>query len=120
LYQTTFDAQWFVAAQELAEIMLTHFQASEGGFFDTSDDHETLITRPRDLQDNATPSGNAMAVTALLKLAGLTNEVRTIDIAHEGVGADARHDSPVSVGLWPVAPSAGVYPFKAAGDCHRR
>jgi len=82
LYQTTFDPRWFSAAQELAETMIAHFQAPDGGFFDTSDDHESLITRPRDLQDNATPSGNAMATTVLLKLAGLTNELRYVDIAH--------------------------------------
>ncbi|MGC9334095.1 MAG: thioredoxin domain-containing protein [Anaerolineae bacterium] len=85
LYQTTFDPRWFLAAQELAETMIAHFQAPDGGFFDTSDDHETLITRPRDLQDNATPSGNAMAVTALLKLAGFTNELRYVDIAHQAL-----------------------------------
>ena len=60
-------------------------QAPDGGFYDTSDDHETLITRPRDLQDNATPSGNAMAATALLKLAGFTNELRYVDIAHQAL-----------------------------------
>ena len=85
LYQTTFDPRWFSAAQELAETMIAHFQALDGGFFDTSDDHESLITRPRDLQDNATASGNAMATTVLLKLAGLTNEVRYVDIAHEAL-----------------------------------
>jgi uncharacterized protein YyaL (SSP411 family) len=83
LYQSTFELRWFVAAQELADTMLTHFQAEDSGFYDTSDDHETLITRPRDLQDNATPSGNAMAATTLLKLAGFTNELRYVDIAHE-------------------------------------
>ena len=82
LYQTTFDPRWFVVAQELAETMLEHFADSEGTLYDTSDDHETLITRPRDLQDNATPSGNAMAITALLKLAGFTNDLRYVDIAH--------------------------------------
>jgi uncharacterized protein YyaL (SSP411 family) len=85
LYQTAFEPHWFVAAQELAETMIAHFQAPEGGFFDTSDDHETLITRPRDLQDNATPSGNAMAVTALLKLAGFTNELRYVDVSHQAL-----------------------------------
>ena len=85
LYQTTFGPRWFVAAQELAETMLDHFADPEGTLYDTSDDHEMLITRPRDLQDNATPSGNAMAVTALLKLAGFTNELRTIDIAHQAL-----------------------------------
>jgi uncharacterized protein YyaL (SSP411 family) len=85
LYQTTFDARWFVAAQELAETMFAHFQAPDGGFYDTSDDHETLITRPRDLQDNAMPSGNAMAATVLLKLAGFTNDMRYADIAHQAL-----------------------------------
>ncbi len=85
LYQTTFDPRWFVAAQELAETMLEGFADSEGTLYDMSDDHETLITRPRDLQDNAMPSGNAMAVTALLKLAGFTNNLRYVDIAHEAL-----------------------------------
>ncbi|MEJ2735542.1 MAG: hypothetical protein P8189_18575 [Anaerolineae bacterium] len=65
--------------------MISHFQAPEGGFFDTSDDHETLITRPRDLQDNATPSGNAMATTVLLKLTGFTNHLRYVDISHQAL-----------------------------------
>jgi uncharacterized protein YyaL (SSP411 family) len=49
LYQTTFEPRWFVAAQELAETMIAHFQAPDATLFDTSDDDETLITRPRDL-----------------------------------------------------------------------
>jgi len=44
-----------------------------------------LITRPRDLQDNATPSGNAMAATTLLKLAGFTNDLRYVDVAHQAL-----------------------------------
>ena len=39
------DPRWFMAAQELAETMLAHIQAPDGSFYDTSDDHETLITR---------------------------------------------------------------------------
>ena len=85
MYQTSFDPRWFVAAQELAETMIEHYADSDGTCFDTSDDHEVLITRPRDLQDNATPSGNAMAVTALLKLAGFTNDMRYVDIAHQAL-----------------------------------
>ncbi len=85
LYQTTFEPGWYTAAQELAEKMLTRFRSPDGGFFDTGDDHEPLIVRPRDLQDNATPSGNAMAVTALLKLAGLSSELRYVNIAHEAL-----------------------------------
>ncbi len=74
LYQTTFDERWFVAARELADHALAHFGAEEGGFFDTSDDHEALIVRPRNLQDNATPSGSAMLARQLLRLAAYTGE----------------------------------------------
>jgi uncharacterized protein YyaL (SSP411 family) len=83
LYQTTFDARWYQAAYELAETMIGHFQAPDGGFYDTSDDHETLITRPRELQDNAAPSGNAMAAAVLLKLGGLAVEPRFTELARE-------------------------------------
>ncbi|RMG99577.1 MAG: thioredoxin domain-containing protein [Chloroflexi bacterium] len=82
LYQNTFDPQWFAWAQELAEIMLTHFADTEnGGFFDTSDDHETLLHRPKEVQDNATPSGNSMAAHVLLKLNLYTGDGRYWDTA---------------------------------------
>ena len=44
----------------------------QGGFFYTGKSHEALIARQKDLFDNATPSGNGMAATALLRLAALT------------------------------------------------
>jgi len=86
LYQTTFDPRWYQAARELAEGMIEHFSAPDGGFFDTSDDHETLITRPRELQDNAVPSGNAMAALVLLRLAGLAVEPRYAELAQAALG----------------------------------
>src|SRR5690606_18067366 len=45
-------------------------------FYDTSDDHEALIVRPRNLQDNATPSGNSMMAKQLLRLYAYTGEAR--------------------------------------------
>ena len=85
LYQTTFHPRWFLAAKDLTEEMIEHFSAPDGGFFDTSDDHETLITRPRDTQDNATPSGNAMAATALLRLAALAGEPRYAELSYQSL-----------------------------------
>ncbi len=61
LYETTFDEKYFIAAREVADQILAHFLDAHGGFFDTSDDHEELVVRPKDVQDNATPSGSAMA-----------------------------------------------------------
>jgi uncharacterized protein YyaL (SSP411 family) len=91
LYQTTFDARWYRAARGLADAMIEHFSAPEGapggGFYDTSDDHEALITRPRELQDNATPSGNGMAALALQRLAGLAVEPRYAGLARRSLSA---------------------------------
>jgi uncharacterized protein YyaL (SSP411 family) len=105
LYQTTFDEQWFVAARELADVMLQHYADPVGGFFDTSDDHETLVTRPKDLQDNAVPSGNAMAATVLLKLAAFTGEDRYYRHADALLGAlqPALMQSPLGFAQWLVA-----------------
>jgi uncharacterized protein YyaL (SSP411 family) len=84
LYQTTFDERWFAWAQEVAEMMLGHFRDEEnGGFYDTSDDHEALIHRPKDVQDNATPSGNAMAAQVLLKLSLYTGNGRYWEVAEQ-------------------------------------
>ena len=82
LYQTTFNNRWIEAAVALADRMLEQFADTEhAGFFYTSVDHEQLIVRQKDSQDNATPSGNAMAATALLKLSRLTGRSEWEDVA---------------------------------------
>lgn len=68
LYQSDPNPEWYSTALKLADEMVEHFSDPAGGFFDTRDDHETLLVRPKDMQDNATPSGNALATTALLEL----------------------------------------------------
>ncbi len=70
LYEATFDRRWFEAAQRLAGTMIDQFaDDAGGGFFDTSADHEALLTRPKNLYDSATPSGSSMACEVLLRLA---------------------------------------------------
>ncbi len=68
LYETDADLRWYEASVELAQDMLTNFRDPQGGFFDTRQDHDQLIARPKETQDNATPSGNALAAGALLRL----------------------------------------------------
>jgi uncharacterized protein YyaL (SSP411 family) len=87
LYQTTFDPRWYLAAKDLVDMMIDHFSAPEAGFYDTSDDHETLITRPKELQDNAAPSGNGMAALVLQRLAGLAAEPRYAELAQRSLSA---------------------------------
>jgi hypothetical protein len=75
LYRATFETRWLSAAHELAEYMLDHFwDNTDGGFFQTSDQHEVLIARPKDLFDEAVPSGNAVAANVLLQLAALIGD----------------------------------------------
>jgi uncharacterized protein YyaL (SSP411 family) len=70
LYAATFDPRWFAEAHGLGDVMLTWFWDDRiGAFFDTSADHEALVTRPRDVYDNATPAGNSVAAQVLLRLA---------------------------------------------------
>ncbi len=103
LYQNTFDERWFVWAQELADMMLAHFaDEAHGGFFDTSDDHEKLFNRPKDVQDNATPSANAMAAQALLKLSLFTGNGRYWDTAEQAISAlyEAMAQQPTGFAHW--------------------
>jgi uncharacterized protein YyaL (SSP411 family) len=73
LYEATGETPWIDAALELCQLMITEFSDEErGGLYYTGKSHEALITRPKDLFDNATPSANAMAATALLRIAALT------------------------------------------------
>jgi uncharacterized protein len=73
LYEATFEPRWIERALTLTEVMIDQFwDETGGGFFFVGKDHEPLIVRGKDPQDGATPSGNSMAVTALLRLAKLT------------------------------------------------
>ncbi len=75
LYETTFELRWFVEARALGDELLGRFRDEErGGFFQTGADAEELVLRPKDLVDNAVPSGNSAAADVLLRLAHLTGE----------------------------------------------
>jgi len=112
LYETTFDERWFTLAGGLVDTILEKFADPDGGFFDTATDHEQLITRPKDAQDNATPSGAAMATTVLLRIAAFTGEGRYRTAAERAIGTVvplmARY--PTAFAQWLVAAAF------AAGD----
>ncbi|MGI8812343.1 MAG: thioredoxin domain-containing protein [Pyrinomonadaceae bacterium] len=77
LYQASAEAKYLREAVALADTMINEFWDEErGGFFFTANDHEELIVRNKDFNDNATPSGNSVAADVLLKLAHLTGDER--------------------------------------------
>ncbi|HEY2600739.1 MAG TPA: thioredoxin domain-containing protein [Thermoleophilaceae bacterium] len=85
LYESSFDPRWFAAARELADELIARFADDErGGFFETSSDHEQLVARRKDLEDNPIPGGNSSAAYGLLRLSALSGEYSYADRA-EGV-----------------------------------
>jgi uncharacterized protein YyaL (SSP411 family) len=75
LYEASFERRWFEGARELAETTIARFGDRErGGFYSTSDDHEQLIARRKEIGDHPIPSGNSAAALGLLRLEALTGE----------------------------------------------
>ena len=75
VHQATAEARWLHAAGELLDVALTHFADGDGGFFDTADDAERLVSRPKDPTDNAAPSGTSALASALLSYSALTGSL---------------------------------------------
>ncbi len=82
LSQCRWRAQDLEFAVALTDALLTHFEDAEcGGFYYTSHDHETLISRPKPMLDDSLPCGNGVAGRVLLRLGHLLGETRYLDAA---------------------------------------
>lgn len=88
LQQTRFDATELEFARELLEVVLQHFMdADAGGFFFTSDDHESLIHRSKSFADDATPAGHGIAAFVLQRMGYLLAEPRYLEAAERAIRA---------------------------------
>jgi uncharacterized protein len=88
LQQLRFRADELAFAQQLVEVVLAHFADTDrGGFFFTSDDHETLFHRSKVFADDATPAGNGVAARVLLRLGYLLGEQRYLSAAEQTLRA---------------------------------
>ena len=84
LYELTFDYKWLEHAVQITDRMIEQFwDAENGGFYFTSQDHEPLIARSKDFLDNATPSGNSIAADVLLRMAALLDRPEYRDKAEQ-------------------------------------
>jgi uncharacterized protein YyaL (SSP411 family) len=89
VHEVTGDGRWLRMARELLDVALAHFGTRQGGFYDTADDAERLVTRPADPTDNATPSGLSAICAGLVTFAALSGETayrEAADAALETVG----------------------------------
>ncbi|MEP7001999.1 MAG: thioredoxin domain-containing protein, partial [bacterium] len=77
LYNLTFDRAWLDRAKTLGNAILERFwDDATQAFFDTAVDGEQLVTRPRDVTDNAMPSGTSLAIELMLILGDLFADSR--------------------------------------------
>jgi uncharacterized protein YyaL (SSP411 family) len=125
LYEATFDRRWLDESRRLAEETLRLFWNGEREiFFDTGHDQEALVVRPRNIFDNAVPSGTSVTIEWLLRLAIVTGEERHEAIALQALRpmADVMQKYPSGFGrylsaldfhLGPVAEVALVWPAGA-------
>ena len=99
----TGEARWLALAGELLDTALAAFGDGAGGFYDTAADGESLIFRPSDAPDNATPSGTFAVAGALLSYAALTGSDRHREAAGAALGV-----LPAIADRYPRAGGAGL------------
>jgi uncharacterized protein YyaL (SSP411 family) len=121
LYELTGDARWIADARSTADALVDLFWDDEGGgFFTTGSDAEALLTRPKDLQDNATPSPQSTAAIALLRLAPLVDHPRYVEIAESILAllgeVAAQHPLAFAQVLHGIELSAGLDEVVVTGD----
>ena len=69
LYEASGQERYLTAALQFGERMVDSFRdEDQGGFYTTAKTHEALIIRAREGADGATPSGNAVAASAIARL----------------------------------------------------
>jgi uncharacterized protein len=99
----TGEARWLTLAGRLLDVALEAFGDGAGGFFDTAADGESLIFRPADAADNATPSGTFAMAGALLSHAAVTGSARHRTAADAALGV-----LPAIAARYPRAAGAGL------------
>ncbi|HWQ83565.1 MAG TPA: hypothetical protein VN363_03300, partial [Anaerolineales bacterium] len=114
LYQSDPDPYWYNSALDLTAEMVAHYSDPDGSFYDTRDDQAGLILRPREVQDNATPSGGALAALALLQLSAFTGDLELRDrvarMLSQVEAAAVRY--PTAFAFWLQAAYALIHPYQ--------
>ena len=110
LYQSDPHTRWFAAAWELSQEMVALFYQPDGGFFDTGEDHPQLIFRPQEIQDNATPAGSSLAVTALHIINGFRLNFEWQEIAEDVLFSQRDYllRAPLGFGQWLQAANLSI------------
>jgi uncharacterized protein YyaL (SSP411 family) len=102
LHQATLDGKWLIPAVDLCRGMLQLFKDESGLLYDTASGQRDLFARPRNTSDGAMPSGVAMGVSVLLKMAVLTGQSEYQAIAEKNINLEKEAFSryPLGYSYW--------------------
>ena len=103
LHETTLNPSWLNHAVNISKTMIDLFwDIKTEQFYDTSGDHEDLVIRPRDIADNAIPSGASTACKVLLKLAVYLDDDQMRNIARLSMESAMPliTKAPIAAGEW--------------------
>lgn len=112
LYQADGNLKWYKTAVSLADALIVHFADPAGGFFDTRPNQIDLPFRPKDMQDNATPSGGALTAQALLALSAFSDSEQYFKLAEQALVnvQEGLSQYPSAFGGWLAAFEMAVNP----------
>ena len=100
LYEADHEPDWFAWARRLAsEADARYADDDTGTYFSTAEDADPLVTRPKDLWDNATPSGSSVMADVHLRLAALTGNAEHADKAERIIAAFATRATQAPTGF---------------------
>ncbi len=121
LHEATGERRWLDEAVSTADDLLELFWDTGGALWSTGDDAEELVSRPKDLTDDATPSANSAGAVALLRLGAHTGQSRYGEHARSILASlgDPAGRHPLAFGhlLWAVSlETDGITEVVVSGD----
>ena len=114
LYETTGQPRYFEAARDIAGLVVQRYRADGGTYYDTAEDAEALIVRPRSIEDNPVTAGQSAAASAFLRLSALTGEAAWRERALEIIGplATAVARAPLALSGLAAAMALAIGPMR--------
>ena len=103
LHSSDGDLCWLIEAEKLARQAVALFwDPLQNRFYDTGGDQESLIIRPRDVTDNALPSGHSMMTGVLIRLSIITGDSELRTMASDSLRSvrDIMIQFPTGAGHW--------------------
>jgi uncharacterized protein YyaL (SSP411 family) len=121
LYEATGEPRYFTAALRFSERIVAQYRDPDGNYFDTADDSESLIVRPRTIDDNPVSAGQSVTATLFCRMHAFSGDARwhahAMEIIAPLVTVVAR--APLAVAALAAAMELAVGPMRevaVAGD----